>query len=504
MKIIYLLALLFVLGSCTDSFLEKEDPTKITTSVFWQTEDDLSSAVASVYNEIIRDGLGHYNPRAWFIHAGRTENFSVRNDIQDAYQIGMYLNSTSNGYTANFYKGAYTGIFRANQVIQYGESMSINEDVKNTLIAEARFLRGLNYFFLVSDFGAVPITTAVAETSDDYYIGKSSEEQVWNQVIEDLKAAEKYLPDQWDSENKGRCTRGAALAYLGRAYLYQGDYDSTIVVLKEIVDNENNFGYGLQANYAELFDGQHENGPEGVFELQFSREGGANIWLSASDDPSTLTRSTFAGEWHAPGEVGGWFEMKPTKVLLDSFLEEPTSDGEYDPRALATLAWDYPGCIFYQREFSSTWGHEEIWLRKNQNWWDADEGDWKSELDEYGMRYADVLLMLAEAYTMKGQVTMAVPLVHRIRARAKLTDKQNEMMAYSQEQMMSEIRHQRNLEFAREGLHFYDLRRWGLLEQTIKESKQAGYQNYTSKNEYYPIPEDELNNNPNMTQNNPW
>ena len=198
--------------------------------------------------------------------------------------------------------------------------------------------------------------------------------------------------------------------------------------------------------------------------------------------------------------------MQPTKVLLDSFLVEPTAAGNYDPRALATIAWDYPGCVFYQRDFDSTWGPDEIWLRKNQNWWNANETDnsYKSELDEYGMRYADVLLMLAEAYTMKGQVAEAAPLVHRIRERAKLENKLIAMLAYGQDQMMAEIRHQRNLEFAREALHWYDLRRWGLLGQTIKDAKQPGYQNYTSKFEYYPIPEDELNNNPNMTQNDPW
>ena len=271
MKIIYLIPFFFLLlEACSDDFLDEKDPTQITTASFWQTEDDLSSAVASVYSAIVLDYYGYYGPRSWFIHEGKTENFSIRNDIRNAYDIGMFLNNFSNDYSANLYKGAYMGIFRANQVIQYGSAMDISEDSKNELIAEARFLRGLNYFFLVNDFGAVPITTAVAETSDNYYVAKSPEEKVWDQVVSDLKAAAEYLPDTWDSENKGRATRGAALAYLGRACLYRGDYDSTITVLKEVVDHEESFGYGLQSSYAELFDGQHENGPEGVFELQFS------------------------------------------------------------------------------------------------------------------------------------------------------------------------------------------------------------------------------------------
>ncbi len=505
MKIKYFLIILLIISigtSCSDSFLEEEDPTQITTDDFWQTEDDLLSAVATIYNAITDDYDGHYGTVNWELIESKTENFEERNDVRNRYVISVFQNTSSNDCSADLYKGAYVGIFRSNQVIQYGGAMDLSDDVKNPLIAEARFLRGLNYFFLVTDFGAVPITTAVAETSEDYYVAKSSEEEVWAQVIKDLTASEKYLPDVWDSDNKGRATRGAALAYLGRAYLYQANYDSTIAVLQEIVDNESSFGYGLQADYAQLFDGEHENGVEGVFELEYSNVGGTSIWASdAIDQPQT----TFIAEECAPGEVGGWYEMQPTTALRDSFLVEQTEDGNYDPRALATIAWNYSGCMYYQLDFVSTWG-DDIWLKKNQNWWNANETDneYKSELNEYGMRYADVLLMLAEAYTMKDEVSKAAPLVHRIRERANLPNKLAVMTGYSQDRMMTEVRHQRNLEFAREGLHWYDLKRWDLLDETIKNAKQPGYQNYSSKFEYYPIPEDELNNNPNMTQNDPW
>ena len=500
-KYFFIVTLIAVFGNaCSDSFLDETNPTQITTAEFWKTEGDLTSALATIYNAITDDYNGHYGTVNWQLMESKTENFAERNDVRARYEISIFQNTFSNDYAADLYQGAYIGIFRANQVIQYGSEMDLSDNVKNPLIAEARFLRGLNYFFLVTDFGSVPITTAVAETSEDYFVAKSSKEEVWNQAIRDLKAGEEYLPDTWNATNKGRASRGAALAFLGRAYLYQADYDSTILMLQEIVDNEATFGYGLQPDYAQLFDGQHENRVEGVFEIQYSNIGGTSIWASDEiDKPQT----TFIAQECAPGEVGGWFEMQPTSVLRDSFLVEPTADGAYDPRALATIVWDYPGSVYYQLDFSSTWPGE-IWLRKNQNWWDANEGEWKSELNEYGMRYADVLLMLAEAYTMKGQVAVAAPLVHRIRERAGLADKLTQMTAYSKDRMMTEIRRQRNLEFAREGLHFYDLRRWGLLEQTIKNAKQPGYQNYTAKFEYYPIPEDELNNNPNMSQNDPW
>jgi hypothetical protein len=190
--------------------------------------------------------------------------------------------------------------------------------------------------------------------------------------------------------------------------------------------------------------------------------------------------------------------------------QELTVDGDFDPRAKATIAWNYPGCIHYKAKFDSVYavelaeGKVVIQNRKNCNWWNKDEGDWRSDLNEIPMRYADVLLSLAEAYTMTGQVGKAVPLVHRIRARANLVDNQAIMNGWSQTEMMTEIMHQRNVEFTREFVHFFDLRRWGTLEQVIKDSKELGWQNYSSKYEYYPIPEMELKANPGISQNPAW
>ena len=502
-KYILLISAAILMGSCSDSFLKLDNPNKITTNNYWKTTSDLESAVATIYSIMVEDYQGQYGTTNWELKDGRTENFAIRNDVRARYEIATFLNTASNGYASDLYKGCYVGIFRANQVIQYGGAMTIDDAVKTPLIAEARFLRGLNYFFLVNDFGSVPIITTVAASTSDYFTAKSPIEDVWQQAISDLEYAKENLPVTWASDKKGRATKGAAAAYLGRIYLYRGEYDKAATQLKSVVDNESSYGYGLQANYSELFDGNHENAVEGVFEMQYSLTGGTSIWTS---DPASKTRATFIAEECAPGEVGGWFEFSPTKVLLNSFLEEPAKDGGFDPRATTTLAWNYPGCKYYTFDFLSKWGADEIWLRKNQNWWNSNEGDWRSALNEYGMRYADVLLMLAEAYTMEAtpNLSAAATLVHRIRERATLTNKLVAMQAYSKDQMMTEIRHQRNLEFAREGLHFYDLRRWGLLESTIKSNLKLGYQNYTAKFEYYPIPENELNNNPKITQSDPW
>lgn len=502
MKNIICLLSLLLLASCSD-FLDLDNPNKKTTQSYWQTPEDLEAGVAAIYNSLVEESPSGY----WCIEAiqmkeCRTENFQARNDVQGRFAISTFKNTPSTDVSSKIFRSLYVGIFRANQVIYYADQIKdIDEKKKNELVGEAKFLRGLNYFHLAMEFGDAPIITKLIEDQSEYFTEKSSQSEIWKQAMSDLEEAKKYLPASYPSTQVGRATQGAAIAYLGKAYLYQKQWDKAEQELKQLVDNEQTYGYGLLENYAELFDGQHENSKESIFEIQFSLEGGPDIW---TDNPAMRTRATSISQECAPGEVGGWFELYPTKVLLDAFLKEKTADGSFDPRALATIAWNYSDCIFYTYNFEEKFGKDAVWLRKNQNWWNKDEGDWKSTLNEYGMRYADVLLMLAEAYTMQGKVSLAAPLVQRIRERAHLQDKGSAMATWNQNDMMEEIMHQRNLEFTREGIHFYDLRRWGTLEKVIKESKAEGYANYSSRYEYYPIPEQELLNNPKISQNDAW
>jgi len=499
--ILFFIGGLLSISSCSED-LDLGNPNKLTSESFWKTPADLESGVATIYNALVdNNNAGYWEIQAMQLKENRTENFIARNDVQGRYAVSTYKNSPSTGETTGIYKTCYIGIFRANQVIHYAPQIqNIDETKRNQLVAEATFLRGLNYFNLVIEFGSVPIFTDIAANQEDYFKAKSTEEEVWKQVIADFElAANSALPENYPDTQKGRATKNAAIAYLGKTYLYMKNWAKAEEQFAKLVNNEAANGYGLLDDYAQLFDGKHENSKESVFEIQFSKVGGTTIW---GGEPSQRTRATTMAQELAPGEVGGWFELLPTKTLLDAMTKEKTATGEFDPRATATLAWNYPGSVYYTYDFATKFGANAIWIKKNQNWWNKDEGDWKSELNEYAMRYADVLLMLAEAKTMQGKVAEAAPLVKRIRDRAKLAD--ISMAGWSQTQMMDEIMHQRNVEFVREGIHWYDLRRWGTLETVIKTSLREGYANFSSKYFYYPIPASELNNNPKMTQNTPW
>lgn len=483
---------------CSDSFLELDNPNGITDQTFWQTEKDLESGLATVYKALSENSDGSYyqrtNPQ---LVEGRTENFTVATDVVGRYNIGTFISTMSDWQIATLYNWCYRGIFRANQVIHYSNQIkNIDENKKNQFVAEAKFLRALNYFNLANEWGAVPIVTTLAESSDDYFKPKSPIEEVWQQVATDLQEAAPHLPISYPADQAGRITNGAAIAFLGKAYLYQEKWDQAITEFEKLVLNEAKYGYDLMEDYAHNFDGLHENNKESIFEIQYSRLR-PDVW-GGKGATSTVIAQEIAGP------KIGWQEIRPTKTLLEAFLKEKTAEGDFDPRATATIVWNYPGAMYYQKPFLELYADTAVWTKKYQNWWNENEGDYRSALNEHVMRYADVLLMLAEAYTMKGDVAKAAPLVQRIRNRAKLVNKESEMKAWTKEVMMKEIQHQRNLEFVREMLHWFDLRRWGLLEETLRLSKVEGWQNYSPKFQYYPIPESELNNNPALTQNDPW
>ena len=335
--ILYFVGGLALFSSCSDN-LELQNPSKVTTGSFWQTPEDLESGLATVYNVLVdNNNAGYWEIQAMQLKENRTENFVARNDVPGRYAVSSYKNTPSTSETTGMYKAMYIGIFRANQVINYAPQIkNIDETKRAQIVAEATFLRGLNYFNLVNEFGSVPIFTDLVKESADYFKEKSTEEEVWKQVIADFQAAATSpLPEIYPSALKGRVTKNTAIAYLGKSYLYLKDWAKAEEQFSKLVNNESVNGFGLLDDYAQLFDGKHENSKESVFEIQFSRQGGATIW---GGNPSERTRATTMAQELAPGEVGGWFELLPTKVLLDAMTKEKTADNNFDPRALATLA----------------------------------------------------------------------------------------------------------------------------------------------------------------------
>lgn len=504
--ILIFIATTFML-SCNKNTLDKVNPNQITSATYWKTETDVRSSLAATY-ALLRDvNGGFWGVRGIELSNGRGDDFFIRNDVANLYQLSTFTNTPDNGPANDLWNISYRAIARANQIIENVPIVpGLSDQSKAAYIAEAKFLRGLNYFILAINFGDAPLKLKVPITTDDYYTAKSPEADVWKQVKLDLTDAAAGLPPSYPPQWLGRATKGAAIAYLGKASLYTKDWPAAETTLKQLTLTP--YTYQLMPNYGDNFIATKKNNQESVFEIQLADVGGTNPW--AGENASEALGVTTAQEF-APSEVAGWFEVSPTDKLFNEFQKEKTLSNDFDPRMYATLIWNYPGATFYNKPFSSftlVFGFKSM-FKKYQNYNQNGEiagasgaSDYTSSNNERALRYADVLLMEAEALTMQGKVTEAYPYVKQIRDRAQLP-----VLAagLNQTQMMTEIRHQRMIEFARENQRFYDIKRWGIIQQELTSSDKVGKQFYVSpKHDLFPIPQSEINANPKMKQNTNW
>jgi len=504
--IIFLITTTFMM-SCNESILDEVNPNQITSTTYWKTENDVLSSLSATYRRFREVNGGYWGVRGVETSNVRGDDFYKRNDVPDVYSLSTFSTTPNNTVVNNIWNNCYIAIFRANEILEnVGKVPGLSDQSKAAYIAEAKFLRGLNYFILVINFGDVPIHLKVPQTTDDYFVAKSSEADVWVQVKQDFTDAAADLPVSYSSQWVGRATKGAAIAYLGKAELYTKDWANAETTLKQLTTSP--FNYKLMTNYGDNFVASSENNQESVFEIQLADIGGTSF--NAGENANEALGVSTAQEF-APTEVGGWYEVLPTEKLFNEFQKEKTLSGDFDPRMYATLIWNYPGATFYNKSFSTfkiPFGYSSE-FKKYQNYTQTNEltgssgaSDKTSSNNERALRYDDVLLMLAESLTMEGKVTDAYPYVEQIRDRANLAILPT---GYTQDQMMDEIRHQRMIEFAREGQRFYDLKRWGLLQQELNNSDKVGKANYTSpKYDLFPIPQAEINSNPKMVQNTNW
>lgn len=500
-KILPIIISMSLLVSCNEETLELTNPNGITTDTYWNNENDVNQAFAATYGLLKNVDGGYWGVRGIEVTNGRGDDFFIRNDVNYLYQIATFTNTADNAATTNIWNIAYRGIFRANQILEKVPTVpGIEDGMREQYIAEAKFLRALNYFNLVINFGDAPIILSVPTSQENYFNAKSPMADVWTQVKKDFTEAAEHLPVAWPSEWTGRATKGAALGYLGKSCIYTADWGAAQAALSQLTQAP--FTYSLTANYADNFVESTENNSESVFEIQLGDVGGTDPW--AGENANETLGVTTAQEF-APQEVSGWFEVSFTDKLFNAFQEEPTVTGEIDPRMYATMSWDYPGSTFYNKPFSDftlLFGYSSL-IKKYQNYNQTNElvgssgvVNYTSSNNERALRYADVILMLAEAYTMQGQTATAYQYVDAVRQRANLATLP---AGYSQAQMMTEIRHQRMLEFAREGLRFYDLRRWDLLQQEMQNTDKQGAGNFLpGRHEYFPTPQAEVDANPNI------
>ncbi|WP_289664153.1 RagB/SusD family nutrient uptake outer membrane protein [Flavobacterium panacagri] len=503
-------SLALVTTSCVDNEdLTQLDPNNDAVDSFWKTDDDALKGVNAAYGSLLTDGT--YMRSTPLLLDVKGDDSRTNSPWGSMYNVGHFNSNVADAAIYGWaYETYYQGIYRANQVLTSVPGIEFKDEaLKNRILGQAYFLRGLFLFHAVNMFKNVPVPTELA-----VYYPQKTQEEGWTQVIADFKTAAELLPNSYtgvsglDAGQKGRATKGAALGYLGKAYLFTKDFANARTTFKQVID----LGvYSLVANYRDNFTTANENNSESLFEVQFSRDAGG-VDLGWGGAPASGWGKTSARAITYAPRAFGWTDVQPTWALFNEFKEEKTRTGEDDPRLDATIFYNKPGTKLYGKDFATFYASSpadlnDLFCRKYQNSDGefADEYDWRSGINERLLRYADILLMYAECLNETGDTPGAYTYIQMVRNRVNLPDLSTTKPGMNQEQMREQIGHERFLEFPLEGHRFDDIRRWGWLDNPTKlawlKSRDAEFNSYTKGREYFPIPQLEMDNNPGTKQN---
>ena len=489
---LYFALALVGLTACSDDFLNKAPEDTINTANFFRTETDAIGAINGAYQPLQWPKL--YNMRMWTtdIMAGNSiVGAGGGTDGIETQDEANFVTSTDNQGVLDLWRGPWPGILRCNIVLKNIPAMTIKESLKNRILGEAYFLRANYYFILVRLFGDVPLVTEPVDPTGDLRPARAAQANVYNQIISDLTNAINLLPEreQYSGTDVGRASKGAAAGLLAKVRLTLGNWQATIDLCNQIKD----LGYTLNSNYADNFDPTKENGPESLFEVQYVSNAGYDFW---SNENQASWLSAFTGPRGSNMVAGGWGWDQPTEEFVSSYESG-------DLRKPATVF--YQGCPSfdgqtYQKSYSTT-GYN---LRKFLVTKTVSASYDNSPLNFPVLRYADVLLMKAEALNELGQTNEAQLLatdanatLNKVRVRAGLLS----ITGLNQHDLREKILHERRMELAFEGQRWFDLIRVEGGQYGIDFLHSIGKSNMSSKYMLFPVPQKERDANPNLTQN---
>ncbi|PCI06301.1 MAG: RagB/SusD family nutrient uptake outer membrane protein [Flavobacteriaceae bacterium] len=508
MKNIKLLIMsLFVLafaGCDDDEFLTQKSPDELDSTSFWRNATDANAGLTAAYSMLesrseFWDGWQEGRPiTEWY----RSDHMLPGVDGSNySHWMSIFNFTYTNGHTfVNLlWRTNYKGLNYANQVISKVGDMTeeqISAEEKRQIIGEATFLRAYYHFKLLTVYEQIIIRTDLI-TEETLELPLSARSDVYAVIIADLIQAAEMLPTSNTSVNIGRANKGAALAYLGKVYMHKaGDASSSdsedFKNAKDALGKVVNLGvYSLEADFVSNFNGENENNSESVFEMQFK----------AKDDSSN--NRTWLHAFIADPSVGGWGGIEGTPGLLTSMKSEGkiATDKMYDARLY--------GSLYFKDEYFNTGERMQGYNWDQLMEWAYDSPDAKDDavyfrkflpnyvwntgyngLNVVLMRYADVLLMYAEALNETGDAAQAIAIINDVRA---IHGNMPEITATSKEDVKTQLIHERTMEFTLETSRFYDLRRWGMLDAAMQAAGRTGFS--AANHAYYPVPLSEINSN---------
>ncbi|MDD4969352.1 MAG: RagB/SusD family nutrient uptake outer membrane protein [Paludibacter sp.] len=480
-----------LLPACSN-FLDKVPEDTINSSNFFQTEADAVGAINGAYQPLQWPKL--YNLRMWTtdIMAGNSiVGAGGGTDGIETQDEANFITSTDNQGVLDMWRGPWPGILRCNIILQKVPGMTISESLKNRVLGEAYFLRAHYYFILVQFFGDVPLVLQPVEPGDDLRPFRTPKADVYKQIVSDLSTSVTLLPqrEQYSGSDIGRASKGSAEGMLAKVELTLGNYQRVV----NLCDSIKGLGYALNASYANNFNPATENSVESLFEVQYVSGAGFDFW---SNENQASWVSAFTGPRGSNMVAGAFGWDQPTEEFVSSY---ENGDLRKDVTVLYEGGPNFDGLV-YQKSYSTT-GYN---LRKFLVPLSVSSSYDNSPLNFPVLRYADVLLMKAEALNELGKTaeaelpaTDANATLNKVRQRAGLQN----VTGLDQTTLREKILHERRMELAFEGQRWLDLIRVNNGQYGINFLHSIGKSNMSTKYLLFPVPQKERDANPNLTQN---
>ena len=545
-----------LLWTCSDEFLEVS-PQGVLAPEVLATEAGIEGVLLGAYAQL--GGRGNYFGGAsnWAngsIQGGEANKGTNDGDFTDINELVRYQLDPTSRIPNDRWNGLFEGVTRSNATL---ELLSLSEDVQLTeadrsrIEAEARFLRGHYYFQLQISFDQAPFLTPGLLLEEQQQVVSTSN---WAEIEADFQFAFDNLPET--QAEAGRANKWAAGAYLGKTYLFQEKWDQAQSLLRDVVENgqtANGQAYGLLDNYAQAFNAEFDNSKESVFAVQAA----ANSGTTNNANPDFVLNFPHNTGSTGPGNCCGFFQ--PTFDLANSFRTSdglPLLDGSYndednrldtdqgiaatddftpdsgpvDPRldhsvgrrGIPYLGWGpHPGQAWIRDQpYAGPYSPKKFVYYASQEGTLSDGTSWTrgyGSMNYNIIRFADVLLMLAEAEIETGNVDAGLELINQVRARAAneasiiTNDDDSEAANYeielydgfsSPDEALEALYFERKLELSGEGHRFFDLRRWGIAEPELNRivdfeamflpAAYAGAEFVAPQDLYYPIPQQQI------------
>jgi len=535
---VFLTAILLLVSvfSC-DKELNKTDPNRLTLDAYFKTASELEKATNAVYANFHAPWI---MGREWFfVHDTRSDEVASGGSQleQPRAQMLAGTHDPSNAIMGWFWQALYTMIHRANTVIENGPNVTDNISLRDRCVAQAKFFRAWGYFELVSQWGPVPLYTATVKTPDAFQ-PRAKEDDIYALIVSDLTAAATVLPGRSGTE-KGRVTAAAANVLLGRVLMQKGDYAGAKTALLKVPTSGPD-GYRLRDRYLDNFeaglptpsgtaklDESLEFNDESIFEAVFFDKGNNDFnWGSQiSGDGATANQSTVRNQEYCPV---AWRNLIPSNKYLDEFEKTTTGAVKTDPRYKfsvyeCTSRAGVPGDLYNngQSILDSTDVQGPQSVVKNATATVTDDTikvSWRKFMLLYRedkgvagfhpsgnnqrlMRYAEVLLMLAECENELGNLAPAIAYLNQVRARPSVAMPPYptpQFLCANKNQVTRAIMHERTVELGDEELKNIDIMRWrkkGYYPLIMPEPLSYFVAN---KHELLPIPQSEIDNNPKL------